>query len=412
MEKSKTDAAFSQTLVDLEESFLNTEYKKIFCGAPAGCYRDCTAEDRKHDNKKYFQFSQEYADFVRTTHKGVLEAYPLLADFFTKVEAVDAGAKRLFKELLTPLQTTHPDLVQAMYKGRGEQLTVITKVLSYDPSTEELGTSPHYDKSGVTIILDNDDQVNDRLVVGPHHQPFDFSKLKAPQRQFDGNGTYSSALFIAGSLLRHQGIAIDPTPHAVLPVKSQHNRHSLIAFALLPYIDMNGPPTTITDKTELMKETAGISYLAAKVLLQHPYEASFLLANRQIGDTFGFEVPGGRVNIDFKNKKTETLEECALREGEEELGLKLRLQDYLGSYPFFWESQANTCTHCVVYLAGLDPSCDLTQMQPIGDTDGNPIRPEWVPMSKILSREITIRDNHQGLWPILEKAVSWVQKKS
>ncbi|MBX9744778.1 MAG: hypothetical protein K2X08_06165 [Chlamydiales bacterium] len=53
----------------------------------------------------------------------------------------------------------------------------------------------------------------------------------------------------------------------------------------------------------------------------------------------------------------------------------------------------------------------MTHIKPIGDTDGNPIRPEWIPKSKILAREITVRDNHKGLWPILEKAVSpcWVR---
>ncbi len=240
VEQAKTDSAFAQMLRDFEESFENTtEYNQIFCGTPAGCYRNYTKKACKNDKKKYFQFSAEYFDFVRTFHKGALETYPLLENFFNKLGTVDVGAKTLFKEFLAPLQVNHPDVVETMYGGRWDQLTVIIRVLSYDPSREDFGTVPHYDKSGFTIILDHDDKVNERLVVGPHHQPFDLSKLKVPQRQFEGGDTYSSALFIAGTLLRYQGIAIDPTPHAVLPIKSKHNRHSLIAFALLPYIDIN-----------------------------------------------------------------------------------------------------------------------------------------------------------------------------
>lgn len=397
------NSKFAETLKRLEKEFQNTDYKEVFCGAPAGCYRDCTPQERKFDNKKYFQFSSEFHTFVRHHHGEILEEYPLFRTLLTQLENVDSGSKKIFGRLLTSFENTHPTVLHAMYGNRGKDLTVITKVLSYDPSAKELGTAPHYDKSGLTLILDNDDAVNDRLVLSAYQQEFDFSKLKAPTRQFENSAAYSSALFIVGSLLQHQSISIQPTPHAVLPFQSQHNRHSLISFALLPHIDMTGAPTMIVEKKQLMRtQIKGECYAAAKVIVTHPETSQLLLVNRQIGDTFGYEAAGGRVNVDFNSRLTETFEECAIREAQEELGLKVRIKDYLGSYAFFWESEPHTCTHCVVYLA--NPVSDLTKLQKIGDTDGNPVRPEWIDASRILNEDLLIRSNHRGLKDIFKKA--------
>lgn len=250
--EAQMDEEFADALIALEEAFQNTNYKKIFCGAPAG-YRNCTAEPRKHDNKKYFQFSAEYHDFVRKNHEHVLDAYPILKTFFDKLKHIDSSSKLLFKDIIESLRETHPAVVTAMYGDRRD-LTVIIKVLSYDTCLTELSTSPHYDKSGLTIILDNDDKVNDRLVLSSYQEKFDFEKLRAPERKFDDNNNYTSALFILGSLLQQQGIDLKPTPHAVLPSQSEHKRHSIIAFALLPNIDTTGVQTMIIDKASLARK--------------------------------------------------------------------------------------------------------------------------------------------------------------
>lgn len=159
---------------------------------------------------------------------------------------------------------------------------------------------------------------------------------------------------------------------------------------------------TISKSNPIKPYLSGERYSASKVVVMHSERPSLLLVNRQIGDTFGYEAAGGRVNIDFTRKQTETFEECAVREAQEELGLRVSIKDYLGSYAFFWESMPNTCTHCVVFLA--EPLSDLEKIQSIGDTDGHLVRSEWVEVARILKGDLRIRDNHAGLIPLLQKA--------
>lgn len=75
---------------------------------------------------------------------------------------------------------------------------------------------------------------------------------------------------------------------------------------------------------------------AAKVIIRHPSDSNkILLVKRTIGKQISYEPAGGRININFQEKKAESLEECALREVREELGLIVKLERYIGSYYFF-----------------------------------------------------------------------------
>jgi hypothetical protein len=88
------------------------------------------------------------------------------------------------------------------------------------------------------------------LVLCPHEEPLHVCKLKAAKRAYAGVEAYSSALLIPGSLLQIRGVNIRPTPHAVLSFHKK-KRHSIIAFALVPCMDVSKIKSMIVDKNTL-----------------------------------------------------------------------------------------------------------------------------------------------------------------
>lgn len=249
--EAASNPAFKEDLLSIEKAFRETHYNKVFDGAPAG-YRDCSSLDRKVDNKKYFQFNSEYYDFVKEKHSDILNKYSILKSFFDKLEYVSFVSKIMLADASESLRKTHPYITDAMYGDR-KDLTVIIKVLSYDHNKKDLSTSPHYDKSALSLILNNDDKINNKLIISKFQDNFDFAKLLAPNRKFDDSGIYTSAILIPGALLQHVGISIQPTPHAVLE-SDNGDRHSIIAFALIPNIDVSRVETMIVNKNELNKK--------------------------------------------------------------------------------------------------------------------------------------------------------------
>lgn len=93
---------------------------------------------------------------------------------------------------------------------------------------------------------------------------------------------------------------------------------------------------------------------SAKILLKYPEDnTKILLVRRMINEKYFYEPAGGKVEIDFKNRKAESLEECAIREAKEELGVTVEINEYLGSYYFFWSIDPNKFSSCVVFAGDI-----------------------------------------------------------
>ena len=122
-----------------------------------------------------------------------------------------------------------------------------------------------------------------------------------------------------------------------------------------------------------------------------------------------YEPAGGKIEIDFTKKIAETLEECAIREIKEELGLSITLDEYVGSYYFFWIIAPHRCSSCAVFTGKIldeDPtfttntdSCELT------------IEPIWVTLDEILEKKITIDPSYVGLENLLIKYCNKAKKQ-
>src|SRR5581483_9817476 len=125
-------------------------------------FRDCTQKKGKKDQKIYFQFSQEYYNLVNKKYSYVLEEYGFFKLFLEYLHNIDIKAKMLLNSAIGCLNNDFSNLGKVLYKGRNE-LTVILKIIKYY-GNGELCTPPHYDKSGLTLVLDNNDMVNDRFI--------------------------------------------------------------------------------------------------------------------------------------------------------------------------------------------------------------------------------------------------------
>ncbi len=241
------DNAFAKTVAEIEQDFLAL-YSNVFCGAPMG-YRDCTQKLTKKDQKIYFQYSSEYYSLIQERYPSILNKFDFFKIFLNHLDYVDKKAKIILNEAINSLDTSVPNLKKSLFSERKE-LTVIIKILRY-VGNEKLCTSPHYDKSGLTLVLDNNDVVNDRLILGSYMDPFDASNLVAPKRQFDKQESTTSSLLFPGACLKKINLPLNPTPHAALPARTPF-RYSIIAFCLVPNINTTDVQTTIVDKNEFL----------------------------------------------------------------------------------------------------------------------------------------------------------------
>lgn len=150
-------------------------------------------------------------------------------------------------------------------------------------------------------------------------------------------------------------------------------------------------------------------YPAAKVvLIDRANPGKLLLIYREINGKGGYEPAGGRVEVNFSGKTAENFEMCAIREIKEEVGVHIKIIDYVGSYTFFWDIKENTCSSCVVFIGeiieGKISNINL-------DESEYPHEIKWLDNQEIMNGKILIRDNHLGLKELLVKAVTLIESR-
>ena len=141
-------------------------------------------------------------------------------------------------------------------------------------------------------------------------------------------------------------------------------------------------------------------YPSAKVIIRHPdRKDSILLIKKSLNGTTYYEPAGGKLEYSFGTRTAESLEQCAIREAQEEVGALIDVGDYLGNYYFFWEIDPKKLSVCVVFegiMKGIDP--DFTTNADVWEV---PLEPVWVSAADILSNEIPINPVYVGLDKLL-----------
>lgn len=236
IEEIDVNTALSENIANFEQEFLNiTDYKKQYCSAPPS-YRDPKRHVTKRFNKIYFQFIKEHYDLIKEKHTDILKSNPTLYKFLENMNALDSMSRELFKEIVASIDVGCPGIKDILY-GRHEELTIISKIIRYK-KTEGWGTTPHCDKSSLSLIWDSNDDNDDSLVICEDLKNPNKEKLKKPYRIFSGLKDITSTLLITGTTNPKVGIELDPLVHGVLPIDKEY-RYAVISFLLIPDIDMS-----------------------------------------------------------------------------------------------------------------------------------------------------------------------------
>jgi hypothetical protein len=242
IEEFKQNIYLQLQLSQAEQNFRASDVGKFFCSVPLGA-KDRTQYGEK-DSRYYFQFTQKYAHMLKKTLPNLFLQNPILNDFFDKLEIVHQSCEHMFDQILHHLHGQDSVLDKAMRKE--EKMAIVLKIVTYYGENNS-GSLPHYDKSGLTLILDNDDEGPESFVFCPYRAQFESSKLAPVTRLYQKNTFQSSAVLIPGTLLKHLGSQIMPTPHAVRSFQKTV-RHALIAFALTLDTDVSGVSSQIIHK--------------------------------------------------------------------------------------------------------------------------------------------------------------------
>lgn len=137
-------------------------------------------------------------------------------------------------------------------------------------------------------------------------------------------------------------------------------------------------------------------YPSAKIIIRHPTDSDKILLIKRKGY---YEPAGGKVEIDFEKNMAESLEQCAIREAQEELGLTVSIERYIGSYYFFWSIDVNKFSSCAVFIG--DIISEDSAFVANADTCEFTTEPAWVSVDDLLNKNAEIDPLYIGLESLL-----------
>ncbi|HEV8715456.1 MAG TPA: 2OG-Fe(II) oxygenase family protein [Candidatus Binatia bacterium] len=207
-------------------------------------FQDRTRRDDKAD-KLYAQFYFEFFCFLTERYGDLLGKFRSLRCFYSSLACLHYIALGVFLPLIRALDRTNPGLERRLFPEHRVP-PIMIKILRYNSNTN-WGTLPHYDKSGLSLIMNSDDANDENFVVGRHGDGIlKPSDLKQPVRTSTPSNGRTSGIVIPGMCLQEAGFRrLKPTPHAVLPVTKSTNRHAVVAFWLVPEINPAGLITNV-----------------------------------------------------------------------------------------------------------------------------------------------------------------------
>jgi len=231
-----TDKEFFSALSRSEKEFvIDVDNCVRYCAAPPS-YRNPNLHSKKINNRIYFQYIKEHYDLIKQDYPDVLQKSGCFLNHLTLVDQI---SKKYFATIIASLESRCPGITKIFY-GNNKELTVVTKIVRYQ-KTQDWHEKPHFDKSGLTIIWDNDDNHQSLMLCKDTKNPTR-AGLELPTRLFAESINSTSALLIGGLCLKALSYDIKPTLHYVGPIKNEY-RHSVISFLLVPGIDTSAMQT-------------------------------------------------------------------------------------------------------------------------------------------------------------------------
>jgi hypothetical protein len=238
IDKMSNHKDFSEKIYYAEKEYSkNITETKRYCNAPPS-YRDPLVHPTKRFNKIYCQYTLGHHEFLKKDKDLPGEA----SDFYDCMREVDTAAKAYFVEILQHLENEKPGIRPLLY-GNYKELTVISKIVRYKKNqAHKWGTTPHFDKSALSLILDSNDKNHESLLLCEDVENPSIEALHKPERQFAHKNDATSAILIPGLAFKKAKWDINPTLHGVTTFDKEY-RHAIISFLLIPDIDMTNLQT-------------------------------------------------------------------------------------------------------------------------------------------------------------------------
>jgi hypothetical protein len=238
---------FSNLLHQVDLAFAAQDKEKIYGSPPFGF-----VDQRKStkSNKCYFHYTQEYETHLRKKQGHLLEMCPPLEALLEALKPLEEASRVGFENSIQSIDLSVP-IRQALYTQDG-RIPVLLKVVKYQSFTG-LSSHPHVDFSALSLLLHNSEDTGaESLRIAPYSPTLSFDHLVAPVRRFSKSRGEQSVLLIPGLALLELGYPIAPTPHTVLPCKS--DRYATISFAMAPQIDLDYSKIRVSIPNDPMKE--------------------------------------------------------------------------------------------------------------------------------------------------------------
>jgi len=143
---------------------------------------------------------------------------------------------------------------------------------------------------------------------------------------------------------------------------------------------------------------------SAKIIVKDANDdKKILLIKRNVEGNISYEPAGGRAEIDHSTLYAESLEECVKREAQEELGVSVIIEHYVGSYTYFWPHDTRKCSSYAVFIGKVEHN--IENFTGNGDKDCWPVEPAWVTYDDIVDNKIIINPTHKGLKELILKSL-------
>lgn len=222
---------WTQTIYFIDQEFKHSPENNCYGTPPIGYIDDVKSGKTK---KKYVHFTKDYWDFLAHNHPEVLSGSNEFNELMKSLNKIATISEEKFREVLLKIDQ-EIDISKIMYTD-DKNFLILVKIVRYEPSHSP-ASSPHVDFSGLSFLFDNSENECESLIIAPYKEHLFIEHFVPPERQYKKDKRTSSLLLIPGLALKHAGLPIEPTPHAVKQQDKQ--RYAIIVFAMVPNVKLS-----------------------------------------------------------------------------------------------------------------------------------------------------------------------------
>ncbi len=246
LDQIKCDPYLSRKLKEASNKWISQIRNKGFWGDLALEFHFEEIETSKHRDELVVTI--DFISFFEKNYQSVYANFPLLKIVHRQILWINEIIERKFKSLLYDLERSYSGVTERIC-GFSRNLPIAYRLIRYH-SSESYASALHFDKSAMSILLNNTDRGQEsKQVLAVYKEKLNLKDLKAVRLKNANNDDRTSALVIPGLGLEAIGVDIMPTPHAVLPfVKQGCYRHAFVAYLMVPYTIINSMTSKILVK--------------------------------------------------------------------------------------------------------------------------------------------------------------------